>query len=170
MAGFAAAALHDLAGFRPGRIELVVPVNSYCTHPFATLHRYAGAKLTTVDGIAVTTIAQTLFDLPTRVSPWRLERAMDDALLDEAPAIADLDERLPLLRRQPPSRDCRGSGRSCSSASTDGWTPPESELEARLIAVLAKLPSAPTMRRVRPRCPGDRHGRAASTCCCQRSD
>src|SRR5262245_40548878 len=61
LAGFAAAALHELTGFRPGHVELVVPVNSYCTHPFATLHRYAGARLTTVGGLRVTTVAQTLF-------------------------------------------------------------------------------------------------------------
>ena len=149
VAGFAAAALHELAGFRPGAIELVVPVNSYCTHPFATLHRYAGAELTTVSGIRVTTIAQTLFDLPSRVSPWRLERAMDDALLEKRLAIADLNERLtfyagsrrPGLPRIRPLVLERLEG---------GWTPPESELEALLFAVLDRLPGRPTMIRQAP--------------------
>jgi hypothetical protein len=146
VAGFAAAALHDLTGFRPGRIELVVPVNSYCTHPFATLHRYAAARLTTVDGIAVTTIAQTLFDLPTRVSPWRLERAMDDALLGKRLLVADLDERLRFYAdsRRPGLPRIRPL---VLERLEDGWTPPESELEARLIAVLEKLPTAPTIVR-----------------------
>ena len=33
-----------------------------------------------VDGICVTTIPQTLFDLPLLVGPWRLERTIDDAI------------------------------------------------------------------------------------------
>jgi hypothetical protein len=146
LAGFAAAALHELAGFRPCRIELVVPVNSYCTHPFATLHRYAGARLTTVDGIAVTTIAQTLFDLPTRVSPWRLERAMDDALLDKRLLVADLDERLRFYAesRRPGLPRIRPL---VLERLEEGWTPPESELEALLLAVLEKLPSKPVVVR-----------------------
>ena len=74
----------ELPGFRPGSIELVVPVNAYCKHTLAITHRYAGAKLTTVEGIAVTTVAQSLFDLALRLGPWRLERSMDEAILAQA--------------------------------------------------------------------------------------
>ncbi len=63
-------------------------------HPFATVHRYAGAKLTVVDGIRVTTIPQSLFDVASRVSPWNLGRAMDDAILGKRLDINDLKERL----------------------------------------------------------------------------
>ena len=45
IAGFFGGGVARAAGFRPGRIELLAPVNSYCTHPFATIHRYAGAAL-----------------------------------------------------------------------------------------------------------------------------
>jgi hypothetical protein len=146
VAGFTAAAIHDLTGFRPGRIELVVPVNSYCTHPFATLHRYAGARLTTLDGIAVTTIAQTLFDLSTRVSPWRLERAMDDALLAKRLLVAELTERLGFHAesRRPGLPRIRPL---VLERLEDGRTAPESELEARLIALLENLPTRPAMVR-----------------------
>jgi hypothetical protein len=146
LAGCAAAALHDLAGFRPGPIELVVPVNCYCTHPFARLHRYAGAKLTEVGGITVTTVAQTLFDLAPRVSPWRLERAIDDALLDKRLKVAELDERLNFYAesRRPGLPRIRPL---ISERLEDGWIPPESELEALLFAVLEKLPTKPTMVR-----------------------
>jgi hypothetical protein len=135
LAGFAAAALHELAGFRPGHVELVVPVNSYCAHPFATLHRYAGAKLTVVDGLRVTTIAQTLFDLPTRTSPWRLERAMDDALLSKRLVVADLDERLRFYNgsRRPGLPRIRPL---VQERLQEGRMPPESELEALLLMVL----------------------------------
>jgi hypothetical protein len=138
LAGFAAAALHELTGFRPGHVELVVPVNSYCTHPFATLHRYAGAKLTLVDGLRVTTIAQTLFDLPTRVSPWRLERAMDDALLSKRLLVADLAERLRFYSgsRRPGLPRIRPL---VQERLEEGWTPPDSELEAVLLTVLADV-------------------------------
>jgi very-short-patch-repair endonuclease len=146
LAGFAAAALHELAGFRPGRVELLVPVNSYCTHPFATLHRYAGAELTTVDGIRVTTIAQSLFDVAKQVSPWRLERAMDDALLDKRISAADLNERLHFYSgsRRPGLPRIRPL---VLERLDDGWTPAESELEALLAAVLGRIPGAPRVVR-----------------------
>ena len=117
IAGSAAAALHKLDGFRPGRIELVAPVNSFCIHPFATVHRYSGAKLTVVEGIAVTTIAQTLFDVTRRVKPWTAERAMDVALLEHRVSPAELSERLAFYEG---SRDLvyHGSGRWCSNGST----------------------------------------------------
>jgi hypothetical protein len=129
---------------RAGRPRQLVPHSS-----FATLHRYAGAKLTTVEGIAVTTIAQTLFDLPTRVSPWRLERATDDALLAQRLLVADLDERLRFYAdsRRPGLPRIRPL---VLERLEDGWTAPESELEARLIAVLAKVPNAPPMVRQAP--------------------
>ena len=87
IAGRTAAALHRLPGFRPGAVELVVSANNFCGHPWATLHRYSGAKLTSVDGIAVTTIEQTLFDISTRVGLWTLERTMDDAADKQQAAI-----------------------------------------------------------------------------------
>lgn len=146
IAGFSAAALHELPGFRPGTIELLAPVNSYCTHPFATLHRYAGAALTMVDGIRVTTISQSLFDVAKRVSPWRLERAMDDALLGKRISSADLDERLQFYAgsRRPGLPRIRPL---VLERLDDGWTPPESELEALLAAVLGRIPGVPRIVR-----------------------
>lgn len=128
IAGRSAAVLHSFEGFRPGRVELLVPVNASCRHGFAVTHRYAGAALTSVDGIQVTTISQTLFDLAARVDPWRLERALDDVLLRRVITVGDLGERLAFYagsRRQglPHIRPLIAERRS------DGWTPPESELE-----------------------------------------
>ena len=141
IAGFSAAALHELPGFRPGRIELLAPVNSYCTHPFATIHRYAGAALTSVDGIRVTTIPQSLFDIAPRVTVWRLERAIDDSLLRKTTSIADLDDRLTFYAgaRRPGLPRIRPL---ILERRSDAWTPPESELEAILAAVLDHLPLA----------------------------
>ncbi|HET9548506.1 MAG TPA: DUF559 domain-containing protein [Desertimonas sp.] len=146
IAGFAAAVTHELPGFRPGRIELLAPVNSYCTHPFATIHRYAGAKLTVVDGIRVTTIPQTIFDIAPRVNVWRLERAIDDSLLRRRITGADLEERLRFYSgsRRPGLPRVRPL---ILERVDDARTPPESELEAILAAVLEHLPSAPRVVR-----------------------
>ena len=146
IAGLAAAALHELPGFRAGRVEVLAPVNSYCSHPFATVHRYAGAALTVVDGIRVTTIAQTLFDVAPRINVWRLERAIDDSLLGKRITVADLDERLAFYSgaRRPGLPRIRPLVLERRSAA---WAPPESELEAMLAAVLGRLPTAPKVLR-----------------------
>lgn len=146
IAGRTAAALHGLTGFRPGPIELLVPANASCRHPWAELHRYAGAKLTIADGIHVTTVGQTLFDVAARVGPWKLERALDDAILTKRVTVGELDERLQFYV---------GSRRNglprirplVAERLTVGWTPPESELEALLADVLARIPSRPTVVR-----------------------
>jgi hypothetical protein len=146
IAGLAAAALHDLPGFRPGRVELLVAVNSFCSHPFATLHRYAGAALTDVDGIRVTTIPQSLFDVAPRVNVWRLERAIDDSLVRRRIGVADLNERLTYYAgsRRPGLPRIRPL---ILERLDDAWTPPESELEALLAAVLGRIRSAPRIVR-----------------------
>ncbi len=147
--GFTAAALHQLNGFRPGPIELVAPVNSYCRHPTAVVHRYAGASITTVDGIAVTTIAQTVFDIGARVRPWRLERIIDDAIVGGRLGVEELEERLAFYVNS------RRAGLPALRAligerSSTGWVPPESELEAILLRVLARLPGRPRVVRQAP--------------------
>ena len=146
IAGHSAACIHQLTGFRRGGVELVAPVNSFCTHPFATVHRYAGAELTVVKGIRVTTIPQTLFGLASRVTPWRLERAMDDALLDKRITVRDLEERLDFYveSRRPGLPRIRPL---IVERLEDGWVPPESELEALLFLVLERLPSSQRMIR-----------------------
>ena len=146
IAGSAAAALHKLDGFRPGRIELVAPVNSFCIHPFATVHRYSGAKLTVVEGIAVTTIAQTLFDVTRRVKPWTAERAMDVALLEHRVSPAELSERLAFYEgsRRPGLPRIRPL---VLERLDDAWVPPESELEALMYAMLSRIPGAPRVVR-----------------------
>lgn len=142
VSGRSAAALHGLSGFRPGPIELLVPVNAYCRHPFATTHRYAGAQITTVDGFRVTTIAQTMFDLAARTNPWLLERALDDALLDKIVTVPQLEERLAFYEgsRRPGLPLIRSF---VDERTQEGWTPPESELEALLLTVLERLPDRP---------------------------
>lgn len=138
VAGLAAGALHQLTGFRPVRPELVVPPNAHRSSGLATVHRYAGARLTVVSGIRVTTIAQTLCDTVRRVDLWTFERAMDDAILGKRLTVGDLDERVRFYagRRRPGSPLFAGL---VAERLEEGYVPPESELEALAARVLARL-------------------------------
>lgn len=149
IAGPAAAALHELTGFRPGPIELVVPPDASTRHALARCHRYVGARTTTVANIAVTTVAQTLVDLTSRVLLWRLEQALDDALLTKRLAIDDLVERATFYEgtRRPGSPLLRAM---VAERTNEGWTPPESSLESALWAVLLSLAGQFRMLRQAP--------------------
>jgi len=149
IAGRSAAVLHGIPGFKAGRVELWTPINAKFRNPIARIHRYAGATLTIVDGIRVTTVPQTLFDAAIVLDPWMLERAVDDCLLERKVTVAELDERLmfyagsrrPGLPRIRPLIEERRE---------DGWTPAESELEALLFSVLERLPGSPRVVRQAP--------------------
>jgi very-short-patch-repair endonuclease len=142
----AGAALQDLTGFRPGRVELAVPPTTRTRSTRAVLHRFAGIETTTVKGIRVTTIAQTLFDVAPVVSGLRVERALDDALLGGRLTLDELEERASFYAGS------RRAGLAMMEAliaerRADGWQPPESELEVALLAVLDRLPSKPRVIR-----------------------
>jgi very-short-patch-repair endonuclease len=144
--GLAAAALHGLPDFRPGHPELVVPPCTSHRGKLALIHREAGFRATTVDGISVTTMAQTLFDIAPRVGLWRLERAIDEPLASGALAVSELEERLAFYAGS--RRHGLARLRSLiEERAASGWTPPESELEARLYRLLDRLPSRPRVQR-----------------------
>jgi very-short-patch-repair endonuclease len=142
----AGAALQDLATFRPCRVELAVPPTTRTRSTRAVLHRFAGIETTTVKGIRVTTIAQTLFDVAAVVSGLRVERALDDALLGGRLTLEELEERAAFYagsrRRGLAMMDALIAERQA-----EGWQPPESELEVALFAVLDRLPSRPRIVR-----------------------
>lgn len=146
IAGPAAAALHGLDGYGQCRPEIVVPANANCRTSIAIAHRYSGAKLTTVKGIRVTTVAQTLYDLCIGGSPLRVERALDGALASKLVTLAELQERSEHYR----ARRRRGTpvmDSLLAERSADGWEPPSTALESALYAVLGRLPSQPTVVR-----------------------
>ena len=146
VAGHVAAALHELTGFRARPDRAGRSLHASCRQRVAVVLRYAGAKLTTIDGIRVTTVAQTLFDLAGRVGLRRLERAVDDALAGRQLSVADLVERLDfyVMTRRPGLPRMRAL---VGERSEDGWVPVESELEAVLVRVMRRLPGAPTLVR-----------------------
>jgi hypothetical protein len=127
----------------------VVARTSNVRNKLATVHRSDSALVTVVEGIRVTTIAQTLFDIVSRVDIRRLERGMDGALLAGTVAVADLDERRRAVERS------RKPGIALWRALVDermeeGWASPESELEALLWQAYELVPGHPPARRQAP--------------------
>ena len=94
VAGLAAAHLAAFPGFGPGRPEIVVGPGGNARSSIATVRRYDSPSMTTLDGLRITSPAQTLFDIAPRVAIDRLERAIDDLLLTKRLTVADLEERL----------------------------------------------------------------------------
>ena len=140
-----AAHLLKWSGFSTARPEVVASHTTNHRNPLATVHRGYDVKTTTVDGILVTTHAQTACDLLSRIRLDRWEQCVDQLLLKKALLIDDLVERreayelsrrpgLPLLRDLVAER------------ATEGWIAPESELETLLRSAVALVPGCPTVR------------------------
>ena len=142
-----AAALHGLSGTRPGRIELSVPPATQHQSRLATVHRVASIERVVHDGIAVTPVARTIVDISARLDAWHLGRTIDDALLG---GLTSLDELAGAMTTVAPGRP-RGLAtlRSALAERADGHVPPDSELEARLLAVLDDGRLPPVERQAR---------------------
>lgn len=96
-------------------------------------------------GLPVTTVARTIFDLAVGVSPRSLRRAVDDALVRRCVEICDLRRVFgDVGRRERPGTTAM---RSLLESMTDDYVAPESELERWLVELLDRsdLPS-PTLQ------------------------
>src|SRR4051812_25993656 len=142
LGGLAAAKVHRFDGFNTVRPELIVAYTHNHRSRLATVHRSDSALVTTFDGFRVTTIAQTLCDIVSRVQLDRWERAADGLLLNKRVTIDELQERrlrydhsrragIPLFRALVDDR------------LADGFVPPASELERLLGAALDLVPACP---------------------------
>jgi very-short-patch-repair endonuclease len=135
-----AAMVHGLDGAKVLRPELWVPPGSSGRSSLARVHRGAEVPTTVVDGIRVTTLAQTLLDL---LAEWQLdavERAFDGALLAGRLDLRQCEERIQALagtRR----RDLAAYRALVGTRQAEGWAPSESELEHQLERVLRQLPA-----------------------------
>lgn len=145
LTGLAAAHVLKWDGFRTVRPEVVATHSTNHRSRLAVVHRGIDVKSTNVDGFRVTTHAQTLCDLLTRIKLDRWEGAADRLLLTGAMKIAELDERrrayehahrpgIALLRALVDQR------------LDDAWTPNESELETLLRSAVAQVPNCPPVR------------------------
>jgi hypothetical protein len=142
LAGLAAAKVHGVEGFGVARPELVIKYTGNHRTPLATVHRSASALITTVGGLRVTTIAQTLCDLLPRVALDRWERATDGLLLDRRLTIDELQERR--IAYEHSRRPGIATLRALVDERLDTTpTPAESELERLLQATVALRPDIP---------------------------
>ncbi len=143
--GKSAAVLHQVAGFRPGRPEIVVSGNAQNRSPLALVRRRDDVRTTLVDGIPSLTVVDTIFAVSGIVDPRRVATALDDVLARRAASVEEIQERyleLAVRRR----RGLAVLRRLIEVRSPNQEVPPESVLEARLYEILER-PGMPRHRR-----------------------
>lgn len=129
-----AAALHGLPGFDLGDVHVTRPRGTHWhAPPFGVQHELPVEGFTTViDGIPVTTVPRTLFDLAATEHPRRVERALDNALAMRLTSVPALE----LLVRGSRGRAGVKLMRSLVEARRGAYVPPASELEARFLGLV----------------------------------
>jgi len=142
LAGLAAAKVLAFDGFNVVRPELIVQYTRNHRSRLATVHRSDSALVTTVDGFRVTTVAQTLCDIVTRVRMDRWERACDGLLLERRLTVDELQERR--LRYEHSRRAGMPAFRALvDDRLAEGFVPPASELERLLAMAFELVPNCP---------------------------
>lgn len=132
-----AAALHGLIPTAPALLHVTVPFGASTRNPNAVVHRARMHPLdvTSVDGLAATSVARTLVDLAAGLPPVRLKRLVDTAM-HRSPGLTSQGVETAWDRSQ------RGPGRHGHGAlmtALEDWQPeirPGSPAEARLIRLL----------------------------------
>jgi very-short-patch-repair endonuclease len=146
VAGFAAAHLLGFRDYSPGRPEVVVPPAGNARSPSALVHRYESPVLVKVGGLKMTSRAQTIFDIASRVGVARLERTVDDEIVSKRMTVADLEERLAAYdgtRR----KGLRVMRLLIADRRAEGFIPPASELERRADRIVRRLRGKPRVVR-----------------------
>lgn len=136
----AAAALWGLPGFGTGEVHVSRSrAATSRTGRLATVHEprlLPDHHRTLVDGIPVTTVARTVFDLAGCLHPLRTERALDNAL---ARRLADLETmRAVAIELLEHGRTGSALMRQLLDDRGAGYIPPASGLEARFFALLVE--------------------------------
>ena len=134
ISGTSAAVLHDLPGFRLGRLEVSASRTAGRTRLAIVRHR-AAVPTTRVDGIRVTTIAQTLADVARSTDDTRLGDLVDRCVLDGAVTSDEVAAALRTAR----DRNAAGSRRlgRVLARRDDSRAVPTSALEVALYPLLA---------------------------------
>ena len=135
--------LHGLGAVRSARPEIAVhpSANHRCT--FARVHRRRDIAITTVRGIRVTTVAQTLVDITRRIRLDRLEECWSSALARKVTTVEEIADRVALAEAQRLGH--RGLARATLDSLVRGAELAESELEALLLRILGPAPDLPTV-------------------------
>lgn len=134
----AAAALWGLPGFNPDRVHITRPRNATSrSSPLVVVHesRHLPAHHSTIrEGIPITTVARTVFDLAGCLHPARTERALENGLKYHLVTLEDLRRvTIELLAR---GRAGSTLMRQLLAARRAGYIPPASGLETDFLALL----------------------------------
>jgi predicted transcriptional regulator of viral defense system len=92
-----AAALHRLAGFSPGIVEVTVGHGRRRSDRHVVWHEsrvLRAEDCSTVDGLPTTNVLQTLFDIGSVAPKWQIETALDDALRRRLVSVPDIETAL----------------------------------------------------------------------------
>jgi hypothetical protein len=132
-----AAALWRIPGFRPGPVVVTQPRGPSSRCPARGLHESRFLPLhhvRLVQAVPTTCPERTLLDLCGCVHPGRAERALDNTLAMELTTV----QRIGLMLAETGARGRPGTAllRRIMSVRCDDYVPPESELEALVLAVL----------------------------------
>lgn len=133
-----AAALWRFPGFRPGPIEITQGRGPSSRYPVRGLHdsRFLPPhQVRLVGAIPTSSPERTLLDLCGCTHPERAERALDNCLAMEATTVG----RVGVMLAETGARGRPGTAllRRLLAVRTADYVPPESELEALLVAVIA---------------------------------
>jgi len=132
-----AAHLHGLPGGSQTLVEITCPHWRRTQHGGLVVHesRALGARdITFIDGIPVTTVERTIFDLCAVRGPKTIAMAIDNALRRELTTLADLTAMLRRVGR----RGLKGTRllRALLAERDVGYTPTDSEREQMLLDVI----------------------------------
>ncbi len=132
-----AAALWKIPGFDPGPVEVTRRRGRSRVAHIGSLHEtrcLPPSHVALLDSIPRTCPERTLLDPCAAVHPRRAERALDNALAMKLVSLA----RLQVVLAETGKRGRGGCGvlRRLLATRQDGYVPPESELEALVLAVL----------------------------------
>lgn len=142
VSGVTAARLWGLPGFSSPEVEVSRHLHLATSRRRGTevvLHRprlLPEHHRTSVQGIPVTTVARTLFDLAAHLYPGRTERALDNALTRKLVALEAV--RAVTIELLEHGRTGSALMRRLLMARGARYIPPASGLEARFLAVLAR--------------------------------
>lgn len=137
----AAGHLHGLGATRSAAPEIVVHPSAGHRCAFARVHRRTDVETTSVSGIRVTTVPQTLVDLTNRLRSTKLEDVWTSALIRGRTTLDDLTERVEAAQAQRLAH--RGLARAMLDALVVGDTVAESELELLLLGLVRDVPGVP---------------------------
>lgn len=143
--GLAASCLLDLGATRSAAPEIVVRPSTTSRCGFARVHRRVDVETTTVQGIRVTTVAQTLVDIAGRLRISRLEDVWTDALARDRTTLAALKDRVGAAASHRLKN--RGIAMGMFAALADGSELAESQLEVLLHGIASRVPGIPPIVR-----------------------